>query len=603
MNSFDWLARLVAFDTTSRNSNLELIADIEAWLKRHHIPSRLTHDSTGQKANLFATLPAANGDISGGIILSGHTDVVPIDGQKWHTNPFKAELIEDKIYGRGTCDMKGFIAVVLSLIPELQQSALKQPVHFAFSYDEEVGCLGARLLIADLQQIGVKPKACIVGEPTDMHPIVAHKGIQVFRCRVHGAAAHSSLTHRGCNAIEYAAKIINYLRDLADLMRLAGPFDQHFDVPFIASRLTDFKQNMRWRNIYNSETEGIATIPMRVVGPVTIKSFEVTGEIPIPLATLESPLWPSTHRGARVCTQADGIRATIIDERMTRSILVEADTVAEIYQTYLDIQAQKETLQQVISESSRFAKLIDMHAQIVGSLLYLRFELLTGDAAGHNMVTLASDRMLEWILSRYPHLRYVSISGNFCSDKKVSAVNGILGRGKNVVAEVTITKDLCKRFLKTEPEKIVELNIKKNLLGNIVAGGLRTANAHFANMLLGFYLATGQDAANIIEGSQGIVHAEIRGEDLYFSVTLPNLIIGAVGSGKTLAFVQENLQLLGCMQPREPGYNARRLAIIAASAVLCGELSLLAAQTNQGELMRSHLKLERKSKIKELPRG
>ncbi|TAK77139.1 MAG: hydroxymethylglutaryl-CoA reductase [Gammaproteobacteria bacterium] len=348
---------------------------------------------------------------------------------------------------------------------------------------------------------------------------------------------------------------------------------------------------MRWQ-----KQEQIAAIPMRVVGPVKIISTEVTGDVPLPLATLESPLWPSTHRGARVCTQAGGIRATLLDERMTRSVLVEADAVADVHHVAQDIQQQKEALQAVISESSRFARLLAIHSQIVGSLLYLRFELLTGDAAGHNMATLASDRMLAWILTRYPKLRYVSISGNVCADKKVSAVNGLLGRGKNVVAEVTISAELCQQFLKTTPAKIVDLNIKKNLIGSIVSGGLRTANAHFANMLLGFYLATGQDVANIVEGSQGMVYADKRGEDLYFSVTLPNLIVGAVGNGKTLTFVQENLRLLGCHEKREPGYNARRLAIIAAAAVLCGELSLLAAQTQPGELMRSHLKLERKSK-------
>ncbi|MBV9576808.1 MAG: hydroxymethylglutaryl-CoA reductase [Gammaproteobacteria bacterium] len=359
---------------------------------------------------------------------------------------------------------------------------------------------------------------------------------------------------------------------------------------------------MRWQNREKNKGAEAATVPMRVVGPVKIISTEVDEMVSIPLATFESPLWPSTHRGARVCTQAGGIKATIIDERMTRSVLVEADSVAEIHQVYLDIQTKKENLQQIITQTSRFAKLIDMHAQIVGPLLYLRFEFLTADAAGHNMATLASDRMLEWILQNYTCLRYVSISGNYCTDKKVSAVNGILGRGKNVVAEVIIPRFICQRYLKTLPEKIVELNIKKNLLGNIIAGGLRTANAHFANMLLGFYLATGQDAANIIEGSQGMVHAELRknkeaSDDLYFSVTLPNVIVGAIGNGKSLDFVQENLQLLGCMQANEPGYNARRLAIIAAAAVLCGELSLLAAQTNQGELMRSHLKLERKKGV------
>jgi len=252
-------------------------------------------------------------------------------------------------------------------------------------------------------------------------------------------------------------------------------------------------------------------------------------------------------------------------------------------------------MQTIIAETSRYTRLLDMHIQVVGTLIYLRFEFSTGDASGHNMTTLAADRLLDWILIRFPHLKYVSISGNFCTDKKVSAVNGILGRGKYVVAEVTISADICRRILKTTPEKVVQLNIKKNLLGNILAGGIRTANAHFANILLGFYLATGQDAANIIEGSQGIVYAEVKKDALYFSVTLPNVIVGTVGNGKTSGFVQENLRALGCLEPREIGMNARRLAIIAACAVLCGELSLIAAQTNPGELIRSHLKLERRN--------
>jgi len=350
---------------------------------------------------------------------------------------------------------------------------------------------------------------------------------------------------------------------------------------------------MRWQN-----QDQIAAIPMRVVGPVRIISQEVDEAVYLPLATYESPLWPSTHRGAQVCTKAGGIRAVVMDERMSRSILVEADSAAEVHQAYLAIRGQKEALQKVISASSRFAKLIDMDAQVVGSMLYLRFELTTGDAAGHNMATLAADRMLEWILNEHPALRYVTISGNYCADKKASSVNGIRGRGKYVVAEVTIPRELCERQLKATPEKITELNIKKNLIGSIVAGSLRSANAHFANMLLGFYLATGQDAANIIEGSQGMVHTEVRNGDLYFSVTLPNIIVGAIGNGKSLDFVQENLKLLGCTEPREPGANGRRLAVIAAAAVLCGELSLLAAQTNRGELMRSHVKLERNANKK-----
>jgi len=345
---------------------------------------------------------------------------------------------------------------------------------------------------------------------------------------------------------------------------------------------------MRWQT-----TEQIATIPMRLVGPIKIIGSEVEAEVLVPLATFEAPLWPSTHRGAKACLHAGGIKAVVIDERMTRSILLETAGVVEAYAAVINIQQHKEVMQAIISETSRYARLLDIHTQIVGNLIYARFEYNTGDAAGHNMVTLATDRLLEWILVQFPDLKYVSISGNYCSDKKVSAVNGILGRGKYVVAEVSISPEICRRLLKTTPEKIVELNIKKNMLGNILAGGLRTANAHFANMLLGFYLATGQDAANIIEGSQGMVYACVRDGHLYFTVTLPNLIVGTVGSGKTFDFVRENLRLLGCLDEREPGQNARRLAVIAACTVLCGELSLLAAQTNPGELMRSHLKLER----------
>lgn len=232
MNAIEWLSRLVAIDTTSRNSNLPLINLMKDWFEQHRLPVRLTYHADRHKANLFASLPAANGDLSGGLMLSGHTDVVPVDGQQWKTNPFSAVQKDNKIYGRGTSDMKGFLAVMLSLVPYLQHKSLQQPVHFAFSYDEEVGCCGVPLLITDLQKAGIQPLACIVGEPTNMQPVVAHKGIQLMRCRVHGHATHSSLTPQGCNAIEYAAHIIHYLHMLAAQFEDQGPFDQDFDVPF-----------------------------------------------------------------------------------------------------------------------------------------------------------------------------------------------------------------------------------------------------------------------------------------------------------------------------------------------------------------------------------
>jgi acetylornithine deacetylase len=232
MNSLEWLSRLIAFDTTSRNSNLGCIDVIKDWCEKHRLIARLSYNPTKEKANIFATLPASNGSVNGGLILSGHTDTVPVDGQKWDTDPFKAVQIRDSIFGRGACDMKGFIAVALSLIPDFQRLKLKRPLHFAFSYDEEVGANGAHVLIADLEKSGIKPESCIIGEPTDMRPVVAHKGFNVFRCRVHGHAAHSSLTPQGCNAIDYSARLISYIRSMAERIKLEGPFDKDFDVPY-----------------------------------------------------------------------------------------------------------------------------------------------------------------------------------------------------------------------------------------------------------------------------------------------------------------------------------------------------------------------------------
>jgi len=337
----------------------------------------------------------------------------------------------------------------------------------------------------------------------------------------------------------------------------------------------------------------VAAIPMRKVGPVKLSGPEVEWEGLLPLATYESPLWPSVERGARVTAKAGGIRIVVLDERMTRSVLVDTPDAPGAQALVEFVQAQREALAEVAAGTSRFARLKDIHFEGVGHLVYIRFEFSTGDASGHNMVTRAADAMLSWILEKRPECKYGSISGNTCCDKKPSAVNGILGRGKYTVAEVVIPTRLVERFLHTTPEKIVELNLRKNWIGTSLAGGLRTANAHFANMLLAFYLATGQDAANIIEASQGFVLTEVREEGLYFSCTLPNLIVGTVGNGKGLPFVEENLRELGCMDKREPGANARRLAMICAAAVLCGELSLLAAQTNSGELMAAHLKMER----------
>jgi acetylornithine deacetylase len=223
------IERLVAFDTTSRDSNLGLIEWVRDHLHHLGVASRLTYDASNKKANLFATL---GGGSKPGIVLSGHTDVVPVDGQDWHSEPFKATLQGDRYLGRGVADMKGFIAVALGMAPKFLAAPLKAPIHFALSYDEEVGCMGVRGLIEDLARANIKPAGCIVGEPTSMQVVVAHKGKRSFDCCVRGKEAHSALTPQGVNAIEFAARLIVYIRHMADRMRDCEARDGAFDVPF-----------------------------------------------------------------------------------------------------------------------------------------------------------------------------------------------------------------------------------------------------------------------------------------------------------------------------------------------------------------------------------
>ena len=241
-NSIDWLTRLIAFDTVSRHSNLALIEDVQHYCEQLGLSVDLTFNDAKNKANLFVTVAAggnANSSadiINHGLVLSGHTDVVPVDGQAWTSEPFVATIRGDKLYGRGACDMKGFIACALTLLPkavELSNSGqLSRPLHLALSFDEEVGCLGAPLILADLKARGITPDYCIVGEPTNMAMVVAHKGIAVYRCRVHGKSVHSSLTATGVNAISYASRLIGYVDTLAEEISHRDDNDALFDVSY-----------------------------------------------------------------------------------------------------------------------------------------------------------------------------------------------------------------------------------------------------------------------------------------------------------------------------------------------------------------------------------
>lgn len=223
---------MISIDTSSNNSNLELIETIASWFKLHDVHFDIIPSPDESKANLFATIATKEEQINGGIIFAGHSDTVPVAGQIWQTDPFIATEKNGKIYGRGACDMKGFIAVLLALVPKLKKLALLKPIHFAFTYDEEVGCIGVDFLIDHIKNLGIAPEGCIVGEPSNMRPIIGEKSRRVYHCQIQGWSAHSSLAAKGCNAIEYASRLICYVHKLANYLKEKGPFDYDFDYPF-----------------------------------------------------------------------------------------------------------------------------------------------------------------------------------------------------------------------------------------------------------------------------------------------------------------------------------------------------------------------------------
>lgn len=228
-SSREILAQLIAFDTVSRNSNLALIEYIRDFLADLGVTCELFFDEAGRKANLFATLGPRD---RGGVCLSGHTDVVPVDGQAWTVPPFELTEKDGRLYGRGSADMKGYIACVLAAVPQFLAQPLRLPLHLAFSYDEEVGCLGVRSLLAALETREHKPIACIIGEPTELKPVLGHKGKLAMRCQVHGAPCHSAYAPQGVNAIEYAAKLINRLGEIGTRLAAVERHDARFDPPY-----------------------------------------------------------------------------------------------------------------------------------------------------------------------------------------------------------------------------------------------------------------------------------------------------------------------------------------------------------------------------------
>ena len=250
-NSRDLLARLIAFATVSRDSNLALIDFVRDYLEDLGLSCELDYNGERSKANLHARLGPAG---AGGVMLSGHSDVVPVDGQAWSVPAFELTERDGRLYGRGAADMKGFIACVLAAVPRFLERPLRRPLHIALSYDEEVGCLGVRSLVEQLRASPERPAICLIGEPTEMRPVLGHKGKLAMRCQVHGAACHSAYAPQGVNAIEYAARLIGKLGELGAQLATPARHDARFDPPYSTVQ-TGMIQGGRALNIVPAECQ------------------------------------------------------------------------------------------------------------------------------------------------------------------------------------------------------------------------------------------------------------------------------------------------------------------------------------------------------------
>ena len=339
---------------------------------------------------------------------------------------------------------------------------------------------------------------------------------------------------------------------------------------------------------------GVAQVPVGVIGPLKVSGEYVEDEeIYVPLATTEGALLASANRGCRAIREAGGAVVRVENVGMTRAPVFRTSGVVQTREFLRWVDDNEEEIRRRTEEGSRFLRLLEIKPQAIGTTVFLRFRFDAGDAMGMNMATIACDRVVREFVEPETGVECVSLSGNYCVDKKPAAVNFIEGRGKRIFAEVSLDRNVLEKCLKTSARALVEVQYRKNLIGSIAAGSMGF-NAHYANMLSSFFIATGQDPAQVVEGSLGVTCIELRGpESVVASVYMPDVPLAAIGGGTGLATQSEALAMLG-VEPdaSRPGAAVMRLAEILGATVLAGELSLLAALTSR-DLARAHEKLGR----------
>ena len=331
---------------------------------------------------------------------------------------------------------------------------------------------------------------------------------------------------------------------------------------------------------------GTTQIPLGYAGPVDIHGGYAQGRFLIPLATTEGALIASISRGMSVINDGGGVSVAVFQDAMTRAPVFRVEGVEHAMRVMHWVDTHREEIDNAVSTTTSHGKLIRIEMFPSGRSLFMRLSFQTGDAMGMNMATIASEAVCR-LVETETGATLVSVSGNMCSDKKPAAINMINGRGKTVIAEATIPKEVVERRLHTTSAAVVETNYRKNLLGSSLAGTLG-ANAHAANMVAALYIATGQDPAQVVGGSMTVTSCEDVGGDLYICVRMPAVEVGTVGGGTRLPCQREALQMIGCLGEGK----ARKLAEIVAATVLAGELSTLAAQA-AGQLGSAHAALGR----------
>jgi len=335
-------------------------------------------------------------------------------------------------------------------------------------------------------------------------------------------------------------------------------------------------------------------IPMGIAGPLRVKGDFTDADFFIPLCTSEGALVASVNRGCSAITRSGWARSKVVRDQITRAPIFAVKSVLQAYKLVNWVKDNFPRLIEIAIKADPHCHLKKVDPYIVGNNVFLRFSFFTDDAMGMNMATIACDEFRKLIEQENPDAKCIALSGNMCVDKKPSAINLIQGRGKTVISEAIIKRQIVNEVLKTSPEAVFEVNYRKNCIGSALAGSYGF-NAHFANIVAAIFLATGQDAAQIVESSMGITTVEVNDDgDLYISVTLPSLEVGTVGGGARLPTQEEALDILGCRGGgTPPGSNAKKLAEIIAAAVLAGELSLLSALAAQ-HLAEAHIRLGRR---------